>query len=296
MMDDLNLEIFDLTSKIVVKCRLFIPFDDCCHLFKNATASQYEDRFYDKIGKDEDCNMTAKYGADGTYYRRRVNMKTGIVEEQVEQKTKPITSSCHIYEQIVVGNDTWQFSENDCFLCYSFERFSDLKLVGKIDDDEETNDIKCVLDRVTSNNVNYCVISLSCCFSKSNDWDDVRVSAQKKMLFFIKKYDLSRDPVFTKFMFMLQLSENYELYEDVFKASCTILDASIEQLVYRFLNQEGQSRYHKEYIWIVCHVQGLFAQCIELGMSVEKTMQHINEKKNMMMRNVDVFFRQTYSF
>lgn len=296
MDDDLNLEMVECRNQIVVKCRLFISYLSVDKYFSFQPDKIYEDKFYDKTTfYDNDVAASAENGAKGVIFRRRVIAGTNNEEivEQVKQETKHLTPNSHIYEQTDIFNENWPFTENDCFLSFIFERYElAIPSGGNAGSNKVT---KCTLDKVTSLGVNYCVLNLSRVFKKSQEWDDIRLTAQREMISFLRNFSLPCYPVYTKFMYMLRLSPNFELFDDVFKSSCAYVDDRIEELVDRFLGND-KPRQNKEYVWVTTHVHELFEHCIGVGMAVESAIEHLNKKRKSVVDNDSVSFRHAFAY
>lgn len=287
-MSELNLKLFDCQTLIMVKCTLFIANSSVDKYFNFKPNLIYEDMFYDKIN----VPSSAEYGTNDTFFRRRIDTATGQVVEQVKQEKKPLSPNCHIYEQTEISDKHWPFISDDCFLSFVFERYN-LTIPKGGTSYEHIN--MCTLDKVTSLGVNYCVLSLSCVFEKGMEWDDIRSTAQLEMISFLRKFSLPHYPVYTKFMYMLRLSRNFELFDDVFKKSCADVDARIEELVDRFVGSD-KPRQNKEYVWVTHHVLELFEHCIGVGMDVELAIQYLNKKRKDVVDNDSVSFRHTYVY
>lgn len=279
-MTQLQIEIVDCPSKIIAKCRVFIDFKSALELYSCDSGKTYEDKFFDRVEE----SGVAHYGKSGIFHRQRFDA-SGELIEQVRQKSQTFSGHGHLYLQTDVRNTDWEFSDKDCFLKVKFKRFLPR---GKAQEQIDDVTFTTVLDRVISEDDKpiYHVLSMGCGFAKQHTDDfleNVHQSAVTIMSKFLLDHHIPNLCIPTKFMHMLRLSENCDLYENTFKHSCSDINHSIEETVNKFLdavtqNDNEKPAAWKEYVWTTSYAQENFDFCRSMGMDIKSTMACLSDE------------------
>ena len=199
--------------------------------------------------------------------------------EQVSHKTIPLVSNIHLHKVKVIKDWNWIFEESHLILTYRFDRY-------KLKSDKEDKTFECKFDVVKTNNVNYCILNLSC--NIEGDTSLWYKQAADKIVPFLNKYCYQDYPVFTKFMYMLRISPMFQLFEDVYAKWCTALDESITELVEELLLKRDLN--DKEYLWVISHVPKMYDACFYTGLSHDESHNVISEERNRVLGNPCVTF------
>ena len=141
------------------------------------------------------------------------------------------------------------------------------------------------LDVINYKGLKYNILNLSCKLTNNDgteeEWEN---EAKCKLIALFHTFAIDCLPVFTKFMYMLRISPNFELYEDVFKPWCERLDHGINALV------EGQIIHNKvnmEYVWMVWTVPSKYAFCNNVGLMHEEALTDIAEELRRLFDEVN---------
>eukprot|EP00981_Chlorochromonas_danica_P014085 scaffold7302_cov159-Ochromonas_danica.AAC.1 len=223
----------------VIKLRICCPADWLKNILgANNSKEKYEDSFYDT------ADDTYKYGCEREFCRKRVRLDCNShnKNERINlQRTDENGASFHSYTQTSITNLPQDVSEKP-FLTYIFERQTIQK----------ERDFEIYLD-TTTNPVTYQVLTAKFVLDEnsfkqksgnvSNVWKFIKQLGHAWV-----KNEL---PVlYTKFAFVLQVSDNFKLYKTIFSFGCGISDKAMEAMVHAMLD-EGQDvvdRYWA-YIW-----------------------------------------------
>lgn len=233
-----------------LKYRVFPTAEATGRLELSERTDTFDDTFYDNISDGSLLQSTKQ----GSYFRRRVAASGQPIFVKQTTTTSPRRGNSHSYIQSVSSEAECTAEAREAFLCYSFTRkYSEL-------------DDNVYLDTITKP-VEYSVISIRRRIDEESSVGDIAVGILRiawqlengrcsplpePVKDLLDSASCRFFPVYSKFMFLLQMSG----YHDVYYKVCDKFDPVSECLQARLelvASTDEHPCYSKEYIWSVSY-------------------------------------------
>lgn len=253
-LNDFGIFLEEENNHIYIKYRLY-PTNNIkqkCEFNEN-NKIEYEDIFYEYYNINKQCY---EWNIE-RYYRER--LKDNETIDIVKQTSRNINNKCHIYLEEHINKDTLTNENLQPFLKFKFTRiksniyeyiYMDSLIIPDINEPYEVISVKLAVTNEDGINV-----SIKKLFEIIYElrFEDNKILNKDYSRLILENENNSIFPMYSKFMYALQMSEFYEAYREFMRCDPVADTLEIRENIITNKNNLTTNSYDKKWIWFMLY-------------------------------------------